>query len=200
MGFALHIIDIREGGTGLCFSSCLSSSHLGQYIISEKVQLLLGVVMYVSGLFIASVCTVTVQHWPFHIFSLYMRRCWANLWEIVAGEQPGYNVCRCIPNRRGAFLVIAISICALICLLSLFRFYLSPVLLFTSSLADAHIWKWTDMVTAFFSLIFPNWIQIYGSLWTNNLANSWNPIPPPAGEHNEINRIHFLLCPVIETN
>lgn len=93
------------------------------------------------------VCTVTTQRWPFRWLRLCMRCCWANLWETVAGEQPCSNVCRCIPNWEIAFLVIAISICALLSLLSHFSLSsFSPSFLFLSCThAQAH--------SAFFLLI-----------------------------------------------
>lgn len=55
-----------------------------------------------------------------------------NLRGTVAGEQPGSNVCRCIPNWGIAFLVIAISICALTILAVSFQAlsYFSPAFLF----------------------------------------------------------------------
>lgn len=57
-----------------------------------------------------------------------------NLRGTVAGEQPGFNVCRCIPNWGIAFLVIAISICALTILAVSFQAlcYFSQAFLFLS--------------------------------------------------------------------
>lgn len=63
--------------------------------------------------------------------------------ETVAREQPGSNVCRCIPNWGIAFLVIAISICALLYLLSHFKLSLISLLLSSFALAHTCVLRYT---------------------------------------------------------
>lgn len=113
----------------------------------------------IDGLFIVSVCTVTAQWWPFLVLRLCMRHCRANLRETVAGEQPCSNVCRCIPNWEIAFLVIAISICALLYLPSHFRLSLISLPLPSSSLAHMRVLRHIRRDCCFLSphcLAFPD--------------------------------------------
>lgn len=101
----------------------------------------------IYGYFIVSMATA--QRWPFRVLRLCMR--WANFRETVAGEQPGSNVCRCIPNWGIAFLVIAISICALLSLLSHFKLSLIP-LFPSSSLAHRRVLRHTPSLALSLSL------------------------------------------------
>lgn len=128
----------------------------------------------IYGYFIVSMATA--QRWPFRVLRLCMR--WANFRETVAGEQPGSNVCRCIPNWGIAFLVIAISICALLSLLSHFKLSLIP-LFPSSSLAHRRVLRHTPSLALSLSLSPPphclSYPPIFHSPWLTLIRrlNMW---------------------------
>lgn len=129
----------------------------------------------IDVVFIVSVYAVTAQWRPFCVLRFCIRHCWANLRERVAGEQPGSNVCRYIPNRGIAFLVIAISICALLSLLSHFRLSFISFPLSFSSLALIHVLRHTHTESATFSLYIVSPSSICLSPWLTLIwcLNMW---------------------------
>lgn len=144
MGIQVNITD-SDGKLlfpflSVCLSVCVKYVHvLFDILISfflhrsyGSLRLVVWAKWRIDRVFIVSVYTVTAHWWPFRILRLWMRCSWTRLRD-GGREKPGSNVCRCILNWGIAFLVIAISIWALLSLLSHFRLALISLSLFSLS-------------------------------------------------------------------